>query len=319
MDNKKPMVVADPLAAFEKDAMLKVIAPAKTNLFLAVGDLRKDGFHEVTTVMHALTLHDILHIDYLPMSSGGLEIALETHAREGLSSLEILPEDNTVVRAIRALAEKLGRAEDEAFSVRLEKHIPHQAGLGGGSSDAAAALLGAAHVWQLDPKDPRILEAAQEVGSDVSFFLYGGSALLSGRGEVFKRSLKPMNTALALIKPEEGASTAAVYRAFDDNPVAVPNELLEQLEVAEDADQIPLFNNLTSAAEQVLPELAKIHAWAAELKGADRIILSGSGSAILVLCDSFEEACSLVSEAQKKGWSARSSSFSQLRANIVPK
>lgn len=319
MDDKKPMVVADPLAVFEKEAMLKVIAPAKTNLFLAVGDMREDGYHEVTTVLHALTLHDILKIDYIPMSSGGLEIEIETHQREGLSPFNLASEDNSVVKAIRILAAKLGRKADEAFSIRLEKHIPQQAGLGGGSSDAAAALVAAASIWNIDKNDPRVLEAAREVGSDVAFFLYGGSALFAGRGEVFQRRLRPMNAPIALIKPDEGASTAAVYRAFNESPIPVPEEMLALLNAAKDACQVPLYNNLEKAAEQVLPELEEIYAWASTQKRANEILLSGSGSTLLMLCDTFDEACSLVSKAQKKGWLARSSSFSQLSASIIPK
>ncbi|MGI6105579.1 MAG: 4-(cytidine 5'-diphospho)-2-C-methyl-D-erythritol kinase [Raoultibacter sp.] len=313
------MVVSDPLAAFEKEGMLKVIAPAKTNLVLAVGDRRPDGYHNTSTIMHALNLHDVLHVDYYPESAGGLELEVSCHARENLEELEILSEENLATRAISLLAKKLNRTVDEKITIRIEKHIPLQAGLGGGSSDAAAALVAAAHLWEIEPQSEPVLETAVQLGSDVSFFLFGGCAFLTGTGEEFQHMLTPMKKSVALIMPDRGVSTAEAYRTFDESPVPIPEDVLSETIAAKDASEVPLFNNLSTAAETLLPELVRIRTWAQQQEGVEGVLLSGSGSATIVVCDSFNHAHYLVSGAKMQGWWARTTSFSALRAAIVPK
>ena len=118
---------------------LKLVAPAKVNLYLNVKGVRDDGYHEVSTTMHALMLHDVLRMKIIPGT--GEAVKLTTRSFEGLAPLDVDPQDNIVVKAILKLAEAFGRTlgEEETMRVHLEKHIPVQAGLGGGSSDAAAA------------------------------------------------------------------------------------------------------------------------------------------------------------------------------------
>lgn len=319
MTNPEPMVVADPLAAFQKDGMLKILAPAKTNLFLGVADRQENGLHKVTTVMHSLSLHDVIHMDYSPESTGGLQVKVACYWREGLDELAIADEENLAVQAIRLLANKLERDVDETISLRIEKHIPVQAGLGGGSSDAAAALCGVAKIWGIETHAPEVLEAAGELGSDISFFLYGGCVCLTGVGETYSHRLDPMKKALVLIKPSEGASTRQVYQAFDENPVAIPKDVAQAAVTAISADDVPLYNNLSDAAESILPELAEIRSWAQSQPQVDGVLLSGSGSTTVVICNSFDTACKISSAARAKGWWTRATTFSSLRAAIVPK
>lgn len=313
------MIVSDPLAGFQKESMLKVVVPAKTNLVLAIGGLRADGYHEATTIMHALSLHDVLHVDHYTEGIEGLEIEVQCIAREGLDPIEILSEENLASRAIRLLSEKLDRTSNERFVIRIEKHIPLQAGLGGGSADAAGALVAASHVWGIDIHSEAVLSAAAELGSDVSFFLYGGCAYLTGTGEDFQHTLEPMKKAVALIKPEGGVSTKLAYQTFDKNPLPVPEEILVKASTARLACDVPFFNNLSAAAERILPELTKIRKWAKDQEGIDEVLLSGSGSATVVVCNSFDNAYQLVSAAKTEGWWARTTSFSSLRASIIQK
>lgn len=303
------MVVADPLAPFERQGMLKLVAPAKVNLFLGIGGLREDGYHEADTVMHALTLHDVLHMDYYPESTGGLKVELSCHAREGLASLEIGPEDNTAVKAVRAFAHKLQRDCDETFHIRIEKHIPFEAGLGGGSSNAAAALVGAANFWGVEAFAPEMLAVAAEIGSDVSFFLYGGCAQMAGTGEAFKRRLEPMKKPVVLVKPKGGVSTATAYRLFDEAPPPVPGDLAKQATMALRARDVPLFNNLAPIAEVLLPELTAIRLWLEGQAGTKGVLLCGSGSATMALCESFEAACRISGAAKSQGWWARTTTL----------
>lgn len=318
MTGHDPMAVANPLAPFEKEGMLKIVAPAKTNLFLSVGDTCEDGFHEVVTVMHALSLHDVIHMDYEPQTDGGLTVELQTYTCGGIKAWDIPTEENLVYKAIFLLAEKLGRQEDERFKVRLEKHIPQQAGLGGGSSDAVAALVGAAHFWGIDKRAPEVREAACALGSDLPFFLYGGCAYFSGKGNVLERRLEPMKKPLVLIQPEEGISTKEAYRVFDRDVQPTPPNLLEELEYATKAEDISPYNNLGKAAETIVPELQTIRTWLGEENGIESFFVSGSGSAIVAICENFDVACRASCEAQKRGWWARTASFSSLSAAIVP-
>lgn len=319
MTKHDPMVVANPLAPFEKEGMLKIVAPAKVNLYLNVGDVRVDGFHEVTTIMHALSVHDILHMDYEPQLKGGLSIELYTYACAGIEELTIPAEENLVYKAIVMLAEKLGRTENEKLKVRLEKRIPHQAGLGGGSSDAAAALVGAAHFWGIDIQAPEVLEVASALGSDIPFFLYGGCAYFSGKGDVYERRLDPMKKSVVLIKPEKGVPTKEAYAAFDRDPQTVPAEIQKRAQQATKAEEIIPYNNLEQAAEIVVPELNEIKEWLAKEEGITSFFLSGSGSALAAICENFDSACRISCEAQKRKWWARAASFSSLNAAIVPK
>lgn len=202
--------------------------------------------------------------------------------------------------------------------MRIEKHIPTQGGLGGGSSDAAAVLVGLAQRWGLAPDDDRVEEVARSLGADVAFFLRGGCAQLGGAGEAFRRSLASSSQAVVLVKPSEGVSTAEAYRTFDEHPVAVPPALLETAAAAAAAADVPLFNNLAPAAEALLPELAEVRAWLAERAGVDAVLLSGSGSATFALVGSFSEASRIATEATSRGWWARPTTLSGLRAARVP-
>ena len=299
---------------------LKLIAPAKVNLYLGIGALRPDGFHNADTVLHALTLHDVLYMRLLPAFEGrqGLQIDLVCSAKAGIEPLAIDSQDNLVVRAVSLLAHKLGRTGSECMQIELEKHIPAMAGLGGGSSDAAAALLGAARLWNVAADASEVEEAAAELGSDVPFFLRGGCSLMAGRGGDFVTDFAPMKSSLVLVQPDPGVSTAQAYREFDATPLAIPETVSKNLSLADCAAGVPLFNNLSNAAEALLPELAAIRAWAQSCEGARAVLLCGSGSATFIVCETVNTALSIAHEAKKRGWWARSTSFSSMSAMVAP-
>lgn len=304
-------------APFGESGGIRLIAPAKVNLFLDIGQRRPDGYHEAVSIMHALTLRDVLHMKLAPNPGAGLAVDLSCRACEGLAPLDVPPESNIVSKALRALAERVGRDADETLSVRLEKHIPSEAGLGGGSSDAAAALVGAARLWGLAPDDPRIEEVARGLGADVAFFLHGGCACFDGVGDAFVRELEPMGTFVALVKPGEGVSTAEAYRAFDARPERIAEVDRDAALAARRACDVPLRNNLAGASESLLPVLAEARAWMEAQDGVDRALMSGSGSAVFAPCDSFQAASRIAAEAQARGWWARATTFGPVRAAIV--
>ena len=200
----------------------------------------------------------------------------------------------------------------------LEKHIPAEAGLGGGSSDAAAALLGAAHLWGVPADDPRIEEAARSLGADVAFFLHGGCACFTGVGDAFDHALAPMSGNVVLVKPEGGVSTAAAYRAFDEHPTAISEADREAALEAQRAADVPLRNNLVPVSEHLLPALVDIRLWASERADVQRVLMSGSGSAVFMQCATFADAGRVAAEARMRGWWARATMFGSARAAVVP-
>ena len=305
-------------APFKEPGAIKLIAPAKVNLFLDIGERRADGYHEAVSIMHALTLRDVLHMSVAPQRAGGLDIDLACVARGGLPPLDVPTERNIVSKVVRALARRIGRNEAEVVTVRLEKHIPSEAGLGGGSSDAAAALVGAAYMWGLASDDPRIEEVARELGADVAFFLHGGCACFDGVGDAFMHELEPMGAYAVVVKPEVGVSTAEAYRAFDVRPERIAGVDRERALAARRACDVPLRNNLASASESLVPLLAEVRAWMEAQDGVDCALMSGSGSAVFAPCRSFQDASLVAAEAHARGWWARATMFGPVRAGIVP-
>lgn len=301
-------------------AAIKVIAPAKVNLHLGVGPAGADGFHEVETVLHALALHDVLYVQRSAAASGsGLTLELTCTFHEGLPAVEIAQEDNLAYRAVVALAHAVGRQEDEHLTMLLEKRIPVQAGLGGGSSNAAAALVGAARAWGISADDPRIEATARTLGADVAFFLHGGCGLYRGRGDELVHALTPSKRSVVLVKPDAGVSTARAYAAFDADPQYVSAEERAALAEAEDASAVALRNNLAPAAEALVPELADVRAWLEGQPGVEAAMLSGSGSATFAVCESLDAAFAAATAAGKRGWWARATALSSARAAVIPR
>lgn len=315
-------ITADAVALQERDEFreqgwLKLISPAKVNLHLAIGARREDGYHEAATVMHALNLHDTVYMR--TKASTDADLTTPTTRLVSCGDVPIPPvssDDNLATKAVVKLAERIGRT-DAGLEIRIEKNIPAQGGLGGGSSNAASALVGAAHLWGLPADDPAIEEVARQLGADVAFFLHGGCAYLEGTGDAFGHALTPSKRSVVLVKPDGGVSTAEAYRTFDAAPQPIPSDLAEQVRLAAIADDIAPFNNLAPAAESLLPALADVRSWLTSQAGTDGVLLCGSGAATFAICDSFATACRIVADAGKRGWWARATSFGSIRAMAV--
>ena len=272
---------------------VKAVAPAKVNLFLGVGDRQPDGYHDATSLMHALGMHDTLTFVAYPegtpselipvkeqnraeIEEQGLAVTSEVEWHEGLPEAELDPADNLVVKAVFALARACDFPWRGRLHFLLEKHIPLQAGLGGGSADAAAALVATAALWGIDDAD-LLHRVACSLGADVPFFLTGGCVLLEGRGDTPVRQLAARHDNVVVLQAPGGVNTAEAYRQFDAAPQAVPASLVAELESATDVAHAPLFNNLAPASEQLLPALAQVREWAAAQPGVTAVLLCGSG------------------------------------------
>ena len=245
---------------------LRVSCPPKLNRFLAVLGRRADGFHElelVTTVLEGLpALTDTLTAE--PASE--LTLTLGGPASEGL----VADASNLVLKAWRLLEEAVGQSLPAAL--HLEKHIPHGAGLGGGSSDAAGALRLGNQLFELGLTEDTLLRMAGRLGSDVPLFLLGGTTLGLGRGErVFPLRPIPLEPML-LVHPGLYVGTPGVYRALQSVGYPFPEALASQ-----PAGQAPPWrNDLTGAAIWVCPLLADVRE--ALLAAGGDPLLCGSGS-----------------------------------------
>ena len=247
---------------------LRADAPAKINRELRVGPLRSDGFHEIRSRIVAIDLADSIEVE-----SGAGSLTLHC---AGLPVEE--GDSNLVVRAGKALAERLGRRSAGAV-IRLEKRIPVGAGLGGGSSDAARALVLLSRLWESPLSLEDLSSLAASLGSDVPFFLVGGEAEVSGRGEkVSPRPDSPVEDLLVLVPPFS-ITTADAYARYRPCPADA------------DADGIPLLeidssgkyfgpNDLALAVLEINLEMSVLLEFARSL--APECTITGSGSAIVL-------------------------------------
>ena len=259
---------------------LTLQAPAKINLVLRVLGRRPDGFHELVTVLQTIELCDTLELRLRARrpdaAAGAPDIAL---ALEGAADGVPAGADNLAVRAAAALLEAAGAAGDVGLDLRLGKRIPSGGGLAGGSSDAAAALRGCNQLLGRPLDEPALARLAAQLGSDVAFFLVGGTALCTGRGEIVEPIAPPAPFEVTLLLPPFPTSTAAVYGAWASatpRPAPPPDigALRSALSDADTAGLQKIFtNDLQAAARAVEPRLAP-------LLDTTRLNLSGSGSTL---------------------------------------
>jgi len=282
-----------------------VRAPAKLNLFFEVLARRGDGYHEIESLMVPIGLFDTL----TARAGRSGEVRLSCHwetpptqASAGDDSLGVLPaeRDNLAWRAANLLRERAGVTQ--GISLDLAKRIPSAAGLGGGSSDAAAALVAANAVWNLGWSRSDLAQLAAELGSDVPFFLYGGAALCRGRGERITpvSGLMPLHVVVA--RPPAGLSTAAVYARCKPAPEPRGAEpLVAALRAGDTRDLKRLvFNRLQEAAAELSPWVERLeNQWVGEDCLADQ--MSGSGTSYFGICRHARHARRVAARLQARG------------------
>ncbi|GAA0513707.1 4-diphosphocytidyl-2-C-methyl-D-erythritol kinase [Paractinoplanes deccanensis] len=261
---------------------VRVRVPAKINLHLGVGPLRADGFHELNTVYHAISLFDEL------TARAGDTLTL-TMEGEGTGTLE-LDDSNLIMRAARALAQRT-RMPAHA-RLHLRKSIPLAGGLAGGSADAAATLIACDLLWGTGLSRDELADVGATLGSDIPFLLHGGTALGTGHGEAVSPILaRPTTWHWVVAIADGGLSTPAVYRKLDElrdssfPPKALgdPDELMTALRQRDPAVLgAALGNDLQPAALALRPELAGVLA-AGDEAGALAGIVSGSGPTCVFL------------------------------------
>lgn len=278
-----------------QSSVLSVRAFAKINLDLRVGAVQPDGYHDVRTVLQTLRLHDTLTFTARP---GPFAIACET---PGVP----LDQKNLVWKAAALLHAAAGRRGEHPSGVHvvLEKRIPSEAGLGGGSSDAAATLLALTRLWRLDPDLPTLLRLAARLGADVPFFLAGGTALGVGRGDDVSPLAEPAPTDVVLVKPPFGVSTPDAYRWFDGDGPSRPSRSARRLPASWPAWAAGARNDLEAPVARRHPDIRRVVQRLLRL-GADYAAMSGSGSAVFGLFPDRLTAAGAQADLVAHGWRA---------------
>ena len=269
--------------------------PAKVNLTLEVLGKREDGYHEIASVMQAISLFDTLTF----VLSDEIKVLAEIE--------DLGTQDNLVYRAALLLRETSGvsaRAE-----VHLDKQIPLAAGLGGGSSDAAATLLGLDRLWGLELGEGELKDLAARLGSDVPFFVTGGTALVEGRGERVSNVKRPPTLWLVLAFPDHRLEnkTATAYKALshtDHTDGRRTSDLVERIEVGSEISHDSFFNVFDSVAAQIFPGIDG--SWSILQEASDRPVhLSGAGPTLFCRVDGHDEGQRVVTECAARGLDSR--------------
>ncbi|PNT19131.1 hypothetical protein POPTR_009G021800v4 [Populus trichocarpa] len=255
---------------------LTLFSPCKVNVFLRITSKREDGYHDLASLFHVISLGDVIKFSLSPSKSID---RLSTNV-SGVP----LTEDNLIIKALNLYRKKTGT--DNFFWIHLDKNVPTGAGLGGGSSNAATALWAANQFSGCLATEKELQEWSSEIGSDIPFFFSHGAAYCTGRGEIVQDipSLVPLDKPMVLIKPPQACSTAEVYKRFqlDKTSQADPLTLLEKIS-RNGISQDVCINDLEPPAFELLPSLKRLkQRIAAAGRGQyDAVFMSGSGSTIV--------------------------------------
>lgn len=306
------MSIAEEQSDDEPVRRVHVRAPGKINLFLGVGDLDDDGYHALSTVFQAVSLYE----EVVATPADDFSIAVS-----GAADPEAVPLDdrNLAMRAAKVLAAATGY--DGGVHLEIRKSVPVAGGMGGGSADAAAALVACNELWRTGLGHDRLHELAARLGADVPFALMGGTAVGSGRGDVLTPALSRGRYEWVLVIDEEGLSTPAVYRAFDmvtaedlrddpaghaarrrKDPVQVPSSFFESL-LSGEASELgrSLRNQLQAGSFRLRPQLGEL---IDRVRGSQAVVggvVSGSGPTVAFLCESASGADGVAERLREQG------------------
>jgi 4-diphosphocytidyl-2-C-methyl-D-erythritol kinase len=274
-------------------------APAKVNLYLHVTGRRDDGYHLLDSLVAFVDIGDRLRAE--PAKS--LSLAVDGPESADLAAIG---DDNLVLRAARLLADRAGITAGAAM--HLDKHLPVAAGIGGGSSDAAAALLALKRLWRISLGDDALCALGARLGADVPACLYGRAVWVGGIGERLEPAGPLPEAGILLVNPRTALPTAAVFAARSGpfghigRFAPTPNQAADLAHAL-----MPCRNDLTEAAIGLVPEIAGVLARLGSLSGSLLARMSGAGATCFALFAdraAAEEARALVTEAEPRWWCA---------------
>ncbi len=247
---------------------MQLYAPAKINLSFAIKGRRDDGFHEIETLMAPISLSDRLTIERR-QSPGGIQFFCDDVSLPG-------GDDNLVVRAATLFQKTM--QIDEGIEIALEKKIPHGAGLGGGSSDAASTLLGLNELFETRLQQKELVTLAAQIGSDVPFFVLGSAATCRGRGEIVEPARLPARFNLLLVKPDFGVPTPWAYQRWKES-----RELPGVDYAAQPFSGVRFANDLERPVFEKFVLLGQLKTWLRRQPEVGAALLSGSGSTVFAV------------------------------------
>ncbi len=263
--------------------MMQVIAPAKINLSLRILDRRNDGFHQIETLITPISLHDEITIEKAKCASGIQFDCDDPSLPTGA--------ENIVVRAAKSFFTATNLKP--AISIELVKKIPHGAGLGGGSSDAASTLMALNELFDTKLSREALTKIAQTIGSDVPFFIFESAAFCKGRGELVAPTKLSESLSLLLLKPAFGVSTAWAYSRWRDSP-----EIPGISYAAQDFAGQTFVNDLERPVFEKFIFLARLKMWLLDRPEVGAAIMSGSGSTMLGVIREKAEAARVAKRAK---------------------
>ncbi len=283
-------------------------ANAKINLYLNVIARRADGFHNIESVMQTIDLYDVLHFNLFPSNTTEISLSFS-------ESCDLPTDDrNLVVRAAKAF---LATANKTAkISIVLKKNIPMEAGLGGGSTDAAATLRALNTMFPTALTKEQLFAIAASLGSDIPFCLLGGRALCTGRGEKMQPIPSVGEYFGVLATTDEISSTPLAYKKLDaiyngfDNSVALPKTLAERgvLDDVKNGQIPPIFNIFEDAVLPLCPQAAQAKALLLDM-GAEASSMSGSGPSVFALTKDIEFAKKMEAALKVNGFRSKRFTF----------
>ena len=275
--------------------MLTVLVPAKINLTLEVLGKRPDGFHEIRSVLQTVNLCDRLHF----RTGQGITFKCDM---PGWSA-----EESLVAKAVSLLQKATGCSK--GAEIEVEKRIPLMSGLGGDSSDAAATLRGLNKLWELDLTQEKLLELAAQLGSDVAFFLYGGTGLVEGRGEVVT-PLPPLpHRWVVLVVPDVPrlpGKTKTLYSSLEKGHYTdgqITQRLVKSIKAGREFKPAMLFNTFENVAFDHFSGLKVYREHLIKL-GAPHVHLAGSGPTLFTMSEDKAQAEELYTRCQQQGMEA---------------
>jgi 4-diphosphocytidyl-2-C-methyl-D-erythritol kinase len=271
---------------------MQVLAPAKINLSLRILGGRADGFHEIETLISPVSLYDKIDIE---RQNRGIDFTCDDPTLSG-------GEDNLVVRAAKAFFEKT--KTKNGVLIKLEKKIPHGAGLGGGSSDAAATLRALNELFEAKLSREELAGIGASIGSDVPFFLFESAAVCKGRGEIVEPGNLKTKLSILLLKPGFGVSSAWAYSRWQ-NSKEVPGVSYKPQNV----DGRTLVNDLERPVFEKFVFLSQLKSWLTKQSEVSAALMSGSGSTVFAVMEDNADASALADRARKELdreiWSSR--------------
>lgn len=270
---------------------VEMFAYAKINLALAITGLRPDGYHELESVMQSIGIRDRIRVTLV---ESGLECSCGRWSGPA----------NLAYRAAQIFLAGLDRTS--GINIVIEKNIPVQAGLGGGSADAAATLQALNTLFQEPYSQEQLKTFGAQLGADVAFCLKGGTQWATGVGEELKDLPSAPKADLVIIKPRQGVNTGYAYRTFDQEGKFSHldyDQWQRALKSGKPEALVPLlYNDLELASMKLLPEIARVKENLLKEEGCLGALMSGSGSAVFGIIQSTEQAESIAAQWEKKGY-----------------